>query len=169
MILYHGSNLEIDTVDFAKCRPYKDFGQGFYLTTIREQAEKMAKRVVRIYGGTPCITQFEFNESAFDDSALSVRKFDYPTKEWALFVINNRNRYFAPATHAECNHDNKYDLVVGPIANDDLALLFRQFSNGLITVETLVNEMKFKKLTDQYSFHTEKALQYLRKVGTIYE
>ena len=33
------------------CRPYKDFGQGFYLTVLREQAEKMAKRVATIYGG----------------------------------------------------------------------------------------------------------------------
>lgn len=58
-----------------------------------------------------------------------------------------------------------YDIVIGPIANDDLALLFRQFSDGLITVETLVKEMKFKKLTNQYSFHTEKALSYLTKTG----
>lgn len=43
--------------------------------------------------------------------------------------------------------------------------LFRQFSDGLISVETLVNEMEFKKLTDQYSFHTEKALLYLLKTG----
>ncbi len=55
--------------------------------------------------------------------------------------------------------------VCGPIADDDLALLFRQFSDGLISVETLVNEMKFKKLTNQYSFHTEKALFYLIKNG----
>lgn len=43
--------------------------------------------------------------------------------------------------------------------------LFRQFSDGLISVETLVNEMEFKKLTDQYSFHTEKALSYFLKTG----
>lgn len=69
----------------------------------------------------------------------------------------------------ECNLDCKYDLVIGPIANDDLALLFRQFSNGLIGVETLVKEMEFKKLTNQYSFHTQKVLKYLEKVGTLHE
>lgn len=35
MILYHGSNVAIDKIDLAKCRPYKDFGKGFYLTDIR--------------------------------------------------------------------------------------------------------------------------------------
>ncbi len=45
MILYHGSNIEIENVDLSKCRPYKDFGQGFYLTTIKEQAQQYLKKV----------------------------------------------------------------------------------------------------------------------------
>ena len=40
--LYHGSNMEIDTIDLNRCRPDKDFGQGFYLPDIRKQAEIMA-------------------------------------------------------------------------------------------------------------------------------
>lgn len=32
MILYHGSNTAIDGIDLNRCRPYKDFGRGFYLT-----------------------------------------------------------------------------------------------------------------------------------------
>ena len=61
-------------------------------------------------------------------------------------------------------------LIIGMIlswvrlANDDLSLLFRQFSNGMITVDMLIREMEFKKLTDQYSFHTEEAAALLRKV-----
>ncbi len=50
MILYHGSNLKINKIDLSKCRPYKDFGKGFYCTTIKKQAEFMATRVVKIYG-----------------------------------------------------------------------------------------------------------------------
>ncbi len=169
MRLYHGSNTEINKIDFSKCRPYKDFGQGFYLTTIQEQAEKMATRVSRIYGGTPCVTIFEFDEAALYDNHLNCRIFENPSKEWAIFVINNRNRNFSPVVDLECNLDCKYDLVIGPIANDDLALLFRQFSNGLIGVDTLVKEMEFKELTNQYSFHTKKALQYLNKAGVLYE
>lgn len=169
MKLYHGSNIEINKIDLKKCRPYKDFGQGFYVTTIQEQALKMAKRVSRIYGGKPYVTIFEFDESALSNPKLNCRIFQTPTKEWALFVINNRNRKFTPDTDLECNLDKKYDLVIGPIANDDLALLFRQFSNGLIGVDTLVHEMEFKRLTNQYSFHSDKALQYLEKVGILNE
>ena len=46
MRLYHGSNIAIDNINLAMCRPYKDFGQGFYLTDIEEQAQKMAARVI---------------------------------------------------------------------------------------------------------------------------
>lgn len=59
----------------------KDFGQGFYLTTIQEQAEKMAKRMSRIYGGTPCVTIFEFDEAALCDNNLNCRIFETPSKE----------------------------------------------------------------------------------------
>lgn len=54
----------------------------------------------------------------------------------------------------ECNFDNKYDVVIGPIANDDMAVLFRQYENGVITFENMVNGMIYKKTTNQYSFQT---------------
>ena len=167
MKLYHGSNTEIIEIDLNKCKPYKDFGKGFYLTTIRAQAERMAQRVARIYGGKPCVTIYEFDETAFSDPILNTMRFDGPNISWAMFVINNRSRQFGPASDPACNLNGKYDIVTGPIADDDLALLFRQFSNGLITVEMLVKGMEYKKLTDQYSFHSERALRYLKKTGVL--
>lgn len=44
MILYHGSNTAIDGIDLNRCRPYKDFGRGFYLTDIREQAQRNGRK-----------------------------------------------------------------------------------------------------------------------------
>ncbi len=55
MRLYHGSNVVIESINLAMCRPYKDFGKGFYLTDIEEQAKQMANRVSRIYGGSPVV------------------------------------------------------------------------------------------------------------------
>lgn len=37
MILYHGSNMAIDTIDLDKCRPYKDFGKGFISQIFRNR------------------------------------------------------------------------------------------------------------------------------------
>ena len=167
MILYHGSNLEIDQIDLAKCRPYKDFGQGFYLTDLQDQSMRMAERVARIYGGEPVVTFFEADVDAMIKSDLSVRVFNNPDISWATFVMNNRSHTYTAKNSNECNLENQYDLVIGPVANDDMALLFRQFEEGYISIEILTREMTFKQLTKQYSFHTPRAILYLRKAGVL--
>ena len=163
MLLYHGSNQEIMAIDLNLCKPYKDFGRGFYLTTFTEQARLMARRTSRIKAGSPVVTVFEFDEAAY--SILSIKSFANPSAEWALFVLNNRNRYFRNLADPNSNHDNKYDMVTGPVANDDIALLFRTFTSGYIDLAALVNGMRYKNLSDQYSFHTEHAASFLTKRG----
>ena len=74
MILYHGSNCEIEKIDLAMCRPFKDFGQAFYLTTILVQAREMAKKVADRFGGTPCINAYDFDDQ--DMSRLKVKIFN---------------------------------------------------------------------------------------------
>ena len=155
----------ISEIDLSLCKPYKDFGRGFYCTEIRDQAELMAKRVSRIYGGKSYVNEFEFNDNILNLTELNIKFFDRPTEEWAMFVINNRDRNFSDIQNLNCNFDNKYDLVVGPVADDDLALLFRTFTRGLIDISVLVNGMKYKKLSNQYSFHTMRSLNYLKPIG----
>ena len=162
MILYHGSNRKVTDIDLSKCRPYKDFGQGFYLTDIREQAVQMARRIVRLYGGSPWVSAFSFDETALATDEIKSMSFENPTKEWALFVLNNRNKRFKDIGDALCNQDNKYDIVFGPIANDDIAYLFRTFTSGLIDIDALIRGLEYKSLTTQYSFHTGKSLKYLQ-------
>lgn len=166
MLLYHGSNTDIKVIDLAMCRPYKDFGKGFYLTVMKDQAELMAKRVARIYGGSPVLNVFEMDDSIIFSSDLCIKNLgDETSEEWARFIMNNRNRKYDDFSNLECNFDNKYDVVIGPIANDDMAVLFRQYENGVITFDNMLNGMIYKKTTNQYSFHTEKAISFLQKVG----
>ena len=164
MRLYHGSNTDIKEINLAMCRPYKDFGQGFYLTVMKEQAEKMANRVARIYGGSPILNAYEIDDDFMLMKDLNIRDFGTETSEkWARFVRNNRSKKFADYSDPECNLDNKYDIVIGPIADDDMVLLFRQYENGMITFENMLSSMTYKKTTNQYSFHTQKAISLLRK------
>ena len=123
MRLYHGSNTAFCEVDLSLCRPNKDFGQGFYLAPDRIAAERMAKRTVRRFGGKACLMTFEFDEALLAD--VPVKRFQRPSEEWAMFVMANRRPNVEAADH---NRDNRYGMVVGPVANDDLALLFRQFA-----------------------------------------
>ncbi len=155
MRLFHGSNVAVETIDFDRCKPYKDFGRGFYLTEIEQQAVLMAKRTASIYGGTPVVSEFEFDESAFDDPALSIKRFHGPDREWALFVMKNRDRESVQPVH---NHD----IVIGPVADDDIAVLFRNFADEIIDLPTLVNGLKYKKVSSQYLFHSPEAAAYLK-------
>ena len=166
MRLYHGSNIVIDSINLAMCRPYKDFGKGFYLTDIKEQAEKMAVRVSKIYGGSPVDNTFDIQDDFRKIDDIKIKDFGLETtEEWAKFVMNNRNRTFTNVKDILCNKDNKYDIVIGPVADDNMALLFRQYENEIIDFETLLKGMIYKKTSSQYSFHTEKSIKLLRKVG----
>lgn len=155
MKLYHGSNTVIEQIELSKCKPFKDFGQGFYLTEIREQAEQMAKRTSAIYGGEPVVTEFEFDETALN--TLSVKTFEKPSEEWALFIMANRDRNEAHPIHC-------YDVVIGPVADDTIATLFRNFDDGIIDLQMLVNGLKYKKVSSQYLFHSAQAIKYLRRI-----
>lgn len=147
------------------CRPYKDFGRGFYLTDIRRQADEMAERVCRIYGGVPVVNIFEISDDYKKEQNLNIMDFGkQTTEEWALFVMNNRNREYTDIHNPLYNGDNKYDIVTGPVADDNMALLFRQYENAVIDFETLLKGMIYKQTSSQYSFHTERAVRLLRKV-----
>lgn len=155
MKLYHGANLAIDEIDLSKCKPYKDFGQGFYLTEIKEQAEQMAKRTSVIHGGEPIVTEFDFDEVALQ--TLSVKIFENPCEEWALFVMANRSRNNPQPTHC-------FDIVIGPVADDTIATLFRNFDDGIIDLQMLVSGLKYKKVLSQYLFYSAEAIKYLHRI-----
>ena len=163
--LCHGSNTGINSINLAMCRPYKDFGIGFYLTDIREQAERMAVRVAKIYGGSPVLNVFDIQDDFRELPGIKIKDFgEQTTEEWARFVMKNRNHSFDNIEDILCNQDNKYDIVIGPVADDNMALLFRQYENEIIDFQTLLKGMVYKKTSSQYSFHTEKSIRLLRKV-----
>lgn len=156
MKLYHGSNIHIRKIDFSRCRPYKDFGQGFYLTEIEEQAIKMAERTATIYGGEGIVSVFDFDkDGAYADEKLSIKEFAIPNEEWALFVMGNRDRTIKHPTH-------NFDIVIGPVANDEMATQFRYFKDGIIDLEKLVSKIRYHKVSSQYFFHSDRAIKYLK-------
>ena len=93
--LFHGTNVSFDTIELSRCRPYKDFGKGFYLTDIRSQAEEMAIRRTNISrGGEPVVLKFCFNDELLSNGDLNILQFDSPSEEWAKFILKNRMDIF---------------------------------------------------------------------------
>ena len=159
MKLYHGSNVVIEEVDFTKSKPGKDFGVGFYLSADEQQALEMAEKKALLMGGEPMITCFEFDEdAALSDPDIAYLRFKNYCLEWGQFVKKNRDNKGHESLHA-------YDIVYGPIANDNIGLQLRRLNADIIDIDKFVDEIKRKGgETYQYFFGTEKALKYLRKL-----
>ena len=161
MRLYHGSNQEIDKIDLSLGLPDKDFGRGFYLTHLHHQAERMAlSKASRSQGGKPTVTVFDFDEEEAQRQKLRIKVFEKPSEFWAKFVSENRNASRTGFTH-------HYDIVIGPVANDSMALQFRLYEQGYITLRQLASKITFPKDNSQHFFATERAVKLLRKVEVI--
>lgn len=156
--LYHGSNVEIEKIDFSKCKIGKDFGKGFYLNPNFDQAYKMAIRAKNINKtGNEIVSAFEFDDAILTDSALNVKIFTDYSKEWADFVVANRNNKSEKPIHP-------YDIVIGPIADDNIGTQIYRYSRGFIDIDRLITEVKFDEIAIQYFFGTEKAIKLLKKI-----
>ena len=135
MILCHGSNQYIDSIDLAKSRPNKDFGQGFYLSADKEQALRMGEQKARQSGGVPVLNTYMFDESILDGSDLNIKIFKSYSEEWARFIISNR-----------------------------VGLQLFRYMKQYIDLPILVNNLKYTRVTIQYYFGTERAIKLLKKI-----
>ncbi len=97
------TNKDFDVIELLKSNPYKDFGRGFYLTDIKEQAEAMAEKKSRLFGGKAIVQEYEFGDSILEGSELKILKFESPSEDWATFIYKNRNRDFFKARLRYCH------------------------------------------------------------------
>ena len=96
-VLYHGSYCEVKDPDLARCAKRKDFGQGFYLTTSKEQAESFLRTSIAkaIATGTigegqkfGYISTFEFKFSG----KLETHIFENADVEWLHCIAAHRKK-----------------------------------------------------------------------------
>ncbi len=152
--LYHGTNTTFDKIELDKCLPYKDFGRGFYLTSIRQQAMGRACDKCAFEGGTPAILTFLFDEKELE--SLNVKRFEGTNAEWAKFILANRNRRLK-------QHHN-YDVVIGPVADDGVINSIRLYETKVIDFETLIKKLIGARPNIQYAFCTDRAIALLKKI-----
>ncbi len=155
MIVFHASNVEVKCPMLVESNRMLDFGPGFYTTTNREQAVRFAKSVVAKRGGSPVLNVYEFDEGAY--STCLVRRFESPSEDWLDFVAANRTGRYA---------GERYDLIVGPVANDNVYTTIGLYMQGFMSREATINELRVRKLYNQIVFATPKAFPYLKHIGT---
>ena len=165
MQLYHGTNIRFETPKIIAPNRALDFGAGFYTTSDIEQASSWAKVVVRrANSGIPLLNVYGLDETF--QNRLNVKHFQSPDKEWLDFVCDHRlNSY---------NGDD-YDLIIGPVANDNTMPVIQAYINSVQTnedekdffAEFALRQLRADKLKDQFVFKTDTALQYLKLLKVV--
>lgn len=153
MILYHGSFVVVNQPDLVHSRKNVDFGKGFYVTPIFEQAEKWCNRFKR-RGKEGIVSRYTFDEEACKD--LNVLKFDAYSEEWLDFTLNCRSG----------QDGTDYDLVVGGVANDKVFNTVELYFDGFIDKAEAIKRLQYEKPNLQIAFRTTKALSYLKFEGS---
>jgi hypothetical protein len=156
MKVYHGSYTAIYEIDLTKCDIGRDFGQGFYVTKIREQAEIWAERKGNEHRQAGIVTEFEFNENAFAHFHLNTLRFDGYDGRWLDFVVMNRNTALPQPTH-------DYDIVEGPVADDRVQRRLKQYLQGKIPREQFLEDLSFAGKTHQICFCSRRSLQMIKR------
>lgn len=145
MTVYHGGYQKIEKPQIIHGRNTKDFGEGFYCTVIREQAERWAKRY-----DNPMVNTYTVRLN----NNLNILEFRDMTEEWLDFIVS-------------CRHGkpHNYDIVIGAMANDQIYNYIADYIDGVITREQFWVLAKFKYPTHQITFCSEEALKCLEFVS----
>lgn len=144
MRLYHSSSVKVEKPDIEHSRRFLDFGQGFYLTSIYEQAQRYAERFLR-RGKTAWLNTYELADNLDGWNILYLTSYD---KVWLDFVSICR------AGEDTSNHD----LVIGGIANDKVILTLDRYFAGELSQEETLGLLKFEKTNIQYCIRSERML-----------
>lgn len=147
MRLYHGSNAVVKTPDASRSRRNLDFGQGFYLTSHFDQATDWARRKALLEAGSPFVNVFEFDERA---RKLKVLSFEGQDEEWVKFVCHCRRG----GTDYQ-----KFDLIVGGVADDRIYYAVDMYYQGLWDMEQTLEALRFFSVNDQWCFISQKAIE----------
>jgi hypothetical protein len=138
--LYHGSYVSVPSPLTGVGRKELDFGPGFYVTNLREQAERWARRVCVIRAAdTPTLSVYEFDESQLPAGVRRLRLEHYD-QQWLDFTVSSRRG-------EEPWRD--YDIIEGGVANDQVIDTVEDYYAGRITAEQAIGQLRFAKPTHQ--------------------
>ena len=164
LTLFHGSISEFNEIDTAFGKPFKDFGKGFYASANKRHSENLAKRNCEILlmrtpkaKINPLLYAYELNTEQLKN--FNVKEFPKADREWMRFVVGNR-------TSEKQKH--KYDIVIGPTANDDTRTAIQAFFAGAYgdfrsdkAIDMLIEQIEPQKLPLQFYFANNKAVKIL--------
>lgn len=158
MTVYHGSNVIVNNPDIEHSFRPLDFGKGFYVTNVKEQAERWARRKADICGENKGIVNVYHMKEDF--AGLVCRCFGEDLSEWIDFVCRCRN--------GEKDY-LQYDVIKGQVADDKVFRVVDMYYSGIWDKERALKEIKAYPNYDQTAFIKQKAITQLLSYESFYE
>lgn len=149
MKLYHSSKLIVEHPEVSYSREFLDFGKGFYLTSIEDQAVSYGNRFIRREEDA-WLNVYELDFNPDDWKILQFERYDM---EWLTFVTRCRRG----------EDDSDYDMILGGIANDKVVRTLDLYFNGDITAEVAIGKLKYEKPNNQYCIRSQKMIELCLK------
>lgn len=154
MILYHGSYLEVSKPDLKHSRANVDFGIGFYVTPLHEQAVKWCGKFKR-RGKDGIVSRYTLDDNALQ--TMKVLRFDSYSEEWLDFILTCRSG----------KDETEYDIVIGGVANDKVFNTVELYFDGLIDKAEAIKRLRYEKPNLQVCLRSERVLStYLHFEGS---
>ena len=158
MILYHGGTEAVMQPDCKKGRPDLDFGQGFYVTLLQDQAEGFARRKARDRKSKPVISVYEFDHEAAIEDCVYLN-FEFYDEAWLDFVVDSRSGLKPWAN---------YDVVEGGVANDRVIDTVELYTIGILDKASALGRLSEHQPNHQICILSQTILdKYLKFVEVI--
>ena len=159
MRVYHGSTVIVDAPLVGAGRRNLDFGLGFYVTDLEQQAVSWATRPFN--SGRPGIlNRYDLDIEAIISKGYHYKKYESYDAEWLDFVVSNRRGGTVW---------QKYDIIEGGIANDRVFNTIELYEANLISKEEALNRLKYEKPNNQICILNQKIvdnhLQFIDSVN----
>lgn len=136
--VFHGSWTKVDKPDLSFSRKTLDFGRGFYVTPVQEQAVRWAMRWLR-RNRPAVVNRYAFHNEMLPELGIRVKDFPVYDREWLRFVADNRAGI----------QQEQYDIVRGGIANDKVFNTLELFFEKLISEDEALARLKYEQPNHQ--------------------
>lgn len=144
MLVYHSSDMCFTSPDVKHSRDALDFGKGFYVTKLKDQADKYAKRFLRAETDA-YLHIFEYTP----DPEMKIKIFKSYDEEWLDFVCSCRNGG---------DDFRLYDIIEGGVANDKVFRTVDLYMTGIYNKDQALQNLAYEMPNHQLCFVTQKAI-----------
>ena len=162
-ILFHGAKNSIDgNVDLNHSRKDIDIGVGFYLGESFEQASSYI-----FLNNKSSIYVFDVS----DLENLKIKEYNV-SLEWMLLVSFYRGQLEkyqnSPTIRKIIEETNDYDVIIAPIADNNMYEIMNQFARGDISDLQAISALSASSLGKQHVLKTKRAVERIRMVDRLY-